>query len=178
MSPNQPQAPGPHASRPWPREHARPAAQFPVREIAVWGAHGGAGTSTLAAWLQPARDLGAMPAGRQAAYPAAATTGRALVVACRSTAWSAARATSAVAAVARAGGFVTVLAVVSDGWPEPEPATSRLRLLEPRVGALVRVPFVPGLRLADDAAVVPLPRRALRALALIHAAAGREFPIR
>jgi hypothetical protein len=90
MSPNQPPVPGRHSGQPWPREHAQPDARFPVREIAVWGAHGGAGTSTLTAWLQPARDLGAMPAGREpAAYPATAAAGRALIVACRSTAWSA-----------------------------------------------------------------------------------------
>ncbi len=44
------------------------------------------------------------------------------------------------------GGQVTVLAVVSDGWPEPAAAASRFRLLEPQVGAVIRVPFMPGLR--------------------------------
>jgi hypothetical protein len=75
--------------------------------------------------------------------------------------------------VIRQGGHVAVVAVVSDGWPEPSTATSRLRLLEPHALAVIRVPFVPGLRLADDPAPVPLPRRALRALAQIQAACGR-----
>ena len=30
------------------------------RELVIWGAHGGAGTTTLALWLQPAWDMGAM----------------------------------------------------------------------------------------------------------------------
>ena len=54
-----------------------------------------------------------------------------------------------------------MLAVVSDGWPEPAAATSRFRLLEPQVGAVIRVPFVPGLRLADDPATVRCPAAAL-----------------
>ena len=42
---------------------------------------------------------------------------------------------------------------------------------------MIRVPFVPGLRLADDPADVPLPRRARRALAQIQAAAGRRHSL-
>jgi hypothetical protein len=151
----------------WLRSAARQRA-----ELVVWGAHGGAGTSTLAAWLQPAWDMGAMR--QPPRYPAALASGRPLVIACRATAWSARAATTAVAAVSRAGGQVAVLAIVSDGWPEPATATARFRLLEPQAGAVVRVPFVPGLRLADDPAAVPLPRRAVRALDQIRAAAGRS----
>jgi len=152
--------------------------QHPLRELAVWGAHGGTGTSTLATWLRPARDLGAMRAGPGPGCPASVAARRALVITCRNTAWSAARATAAVAAVARQGGHVAVLAVVSDGWPEPATATARLGLLEASVGAVVRVPFVAGLRLADDPAAVTLPPRALRALAQITAAADPAFPLR
>ena len=54
-------------------------------------------------------------------YPASVASGRALVVACRNTAWAAQQATKAVAAVNRQGGQVAVLAVVSDGWPSPPP---------------------------------------------------------
>jgi len=142
----------------------------------VWGAHGGAATTTLAAWLQPAWDMGAMTAVPDPPYPAKVANGRALIIACRSTAWSAGQATRAVAAVTSQGGQVAVLAVVSDGWPEPLAALSRFRLLEPQAGALVRVPFIPVLRLADDPATVPLPRKARRALVQIEAAAGRSFP--
>jgi len=146
-------------------------------EVVIWGAHGGAGTSTLATWLQPAGDLGAMGPEPDPLYPADAAAGRVLIVACRGTAWSAAQATRAVAAVRSQGGHVAVLAVTGDGWPEPATAARRLRLLEPQAGAVIRVPFIPGLRLADEPASVPLPRRALRALAQIQAAAGRNFPI-
>ncbi len=147
------------------------------RDLVIWGAHGGAGTSTLATWLQPAWDMGSMRPEPNPQHPAIIARSRALVVTCRSTAWSTAQATKAAAAVIRQGGLVAVVAVVSDGWPEPAVATSRLRLLEPQAGAVVRVPFVPGLRLTDDPASVPLPRRALRALAHIQAACGRTFPL-
>jgi hypothetical protein len=146
------------------------------RELVIWGAHGGAGTSTLATWLQPAWDMGAMCPEPDPPYPANVASGRALVVACRSTAWSAQQATKAIAAVIRQGGQVAVLAVVSDGWPEPTTATSRFRLLEPQIGAVIRVPFIPALRLADDQAAVPLPRKAQRAIAQIQAATGRTLP--
>ena len=69
-------------------------------------------------------------------HPAIVARSRALVVTCRSTAWSAAQATKAAAAVIRQGGLVAVVAVVSDGWPEPAVATSRLRLRSLRPGRL------------------------------------------
>jgi hypothetical protein len=146
------------------------------RELVIWGVHGGAGTTTLAVWLQPAWDMGAMRPEPDPPYTAAVARGRALVVACRNTAWSARQATRALTTVARQGGQVAVLVVVSDGWPEPVTATRRFGLLESQVRAVIRVPFVPGLRLADDPATVPLPRRALRALAQIQAATGRNSP--
>lgn len=146
-------------------------------ELAIWGAHGGAGTSTLAVWLQPAWDMGAMSSELELSHPAKVPPGRPLVVACRSTAWAAQQATKAVAATIGQGGQVAVLAVVSDGWPEPATATSRFRLLQPQVGMVVRVPFIAALRLADDPAAVPLPRSARRVLTAIRAASGRTFPI-
>ena len=39
------------------------------RELVIWGAHGGAGTSTLAIWLQPAWDMGAMRPDPEPAFP-------------------------------------------------------------------------------------------------------------
>src|SRR5260370_20756348 len=96
-------------------------------------------------------------------YPASVAAGRPLIIACRPTAWSARAATTAVAAVTQAGSRVAVLAIISHGWPEPPTATARVRLLEPRVGAMVRIPFAPALRLADNPPTVPLPPRALRA---------------
>jgi len=147
-------------------------------ELVIWGAHGGAGTTTLATWLQPALDAGAMSPGVAPTLPAAMTAGQVRVIACRCTAWSAAQADDAVTVATEHGGNVAVLAVVSDGRPEPHLATVRFQLLGARVGAVVRVPFVAGLRLADDPATVPLPRPVLRALAQIQAAAGRPSPLR
>jgi len=147
------------------------------RELVIWGAHGGAGTSTLAAWLEPAWDMGAMRPQPDPPYPAKVASGRALIVACRNTAWSAQQATKAVAAVVRQGGQVAVLAVISDGWPEPATATSRFRLLEPQTGAVIRISFIPALRVTDDPAAVPLPHKARRALAQIQASTGRTLPL-
>ena len=138
----------------------------------VWGAHGGAGTSTLAAWLHPACDMGSMRPGLYPRYPAWVANGRPVVVACGTTAAATRAATTAVTAVTRAGALVCVLAVVSDGWPEPATVSARLRLVGPQVSAMVRVPFVPGLRLVDDPAAAPLARQARRAVEQIRAAAG------
>jgi hypothetical protein len=170
-------APGGIDHRP-PEEFApgRAPAGWQRRELVIWGAHGGAGTTTLAAWLQPAWDMGAMPCEPDPLYPASVARGRALVVACRNTAWSARQATKAVTAVTEQGGRVAVLAVVSDGWPEPVTARQRFQLLEAHVGAVIRVPFVFGLRMADNPAEVPLSHWARRAVAQIKAAAGRKNP--
>jgi hypothetical protein len=144
------------------------------RELVIWGAHGGAGTTTLASWLQPAWDMGAMSSEPNPPYPATIVRGRALVVVCRNTAWSACQAAKAVTAVTTQGGRVAVLAVISDGWPESAAARHRFRLLEARVGTVIRVPFVFALRMADDPAEVPLTRWARRAMAQIQATAGRK----
>lgn len=147
-------------------------------DLVVWGAHGGAGTTTLATWLRPAWDMGHARPAERPRYAARIAAGRPLIIACRPTAWSARAATSAIAAVTKAGAKVAVLAIVSDGWPEPPAATARFRLLGPHIQAVVRVPFVPGLRLADDPATVALPRRAVRALDDIREAVGRPRHIR
>ena len=148
------------------------SADWKPAQVLIWGAHGGAGTSTLAAWLHPACDMGAMRPGHYPRYPAWVANGRPVIVACGTTACASRAATAAVAAMTGAGAAVCVLAVVSDGWPEPAAAGARFRLLEPRLGAVIRVPFVPGLRLADDPAAVPLPRQGRRAVEQIRAAAG------
>jgi len=145
------------------------------RELVICGAHGGAGTTTLACWLSPAWDMGAMRPARDARPPAIIANGRPLLVACRNTAAAAAAATAAVTALTRPGARVAVLVIVSDGWPQPSPATARFRLLAPQVGAAVHIPFVPALRLADNPAGVPLPRAARRALDQIRAATGRPL---
>src|ERR1039457_393343 len=132
----------------------------PPREIVVIGAHGGAGVTTLAILLRPARDR-----------PPLRACGRPVVLVSRNTAAAAGRATAAVNAITWHGECVTVLAVVSDGLPEPVAAAYRFRVLTHRVGAIVRVPFVASLRVADDPARVDLPRKARRAVAEIRAEA-------
>jgi hypothetical protein len=133
-------------------------------ELVLWGAHGGAGTTTLTALLQPAWDMGSMPAHLDPRYPAIDAGGRPLLIACRCTTWEATLATAAVNAITRPGGHVAVLVITGDGWPETAIATARFRLLSGQVGAVVRMPFVPGLRRCDNPADARLPRTARRAL--------------
>ena len=143
----------------------------PAREIVVVGAHGGAGTTTLAFLLQPSWDLGTVrrpTRDRPCIWP---TWGRQLVLVSRNTAVAAARAIAAVNAIAGQGERVAVLAVVSDGLPEPTAAAYRFQVLDARVDAVVRVPFIASLRNADDPAQVDLPRRARRSIAAIRARA-------
>jgi hypothetical protein len=139
------------------------------RDLLIWGAHGGAGTSTLATLLQPARDMGALHTEADYRYPVPNPDANPVLVACRCTTWSAIKASAAVTALTRSGGQVSVLAVVSDGWPEPPIATSWFRLLSAQVGAVVRLPFIPWLRQCNDPALVRLPRAARQAMDTIRA---------
>jgi hypothetical protein len=157
-----------------PRQHRggppRPARHRPPDGIVLAGAHGGAGTSTLAALLAPAWDMGVISG------PAADRLrpgGRPVVLAARNTVAAAGR---AVTAVTRAGTWVAVLVVVSDGLPEPAEAAYRFRVLEGRVGAVVRMPFVPAFRVTADPSRVDLPRRARQALAEIRALTREQAP--
>lgn len=82
------------------------------------------------------------------------------------------RAIAAVRSLDGHGVPVAVLAVTGDGLPEPAEARYRFRLLEGRVGAVVRVPYIPALRMADDPPHTALPRRVRRALTEIRSLAG------
>jgi hypothetical protein len=141
------------------------------RDLHVWGAHGGAGATTLAVLLTPARDMGTLRSDADYRYPPPNPAGDPVLVACRCTTWSALKAQATVTALTRAGGQVKVLAVVSDGWPEPPIATAWFRLLSAQVGAVIRVPFLPRLRLCNDPALIPLPRAARHAVAMIRSLA-------
>ena len=143
----------------------------PAREIVVVGAHGGAGTTTLAILLQPAWDMGAVRRVARGQPSSWLTWGRPLVLVSRNTAVAAARAIAAVNAITCQGERVAVLAIVSDGLPEPAAAVYRFQVLAARVGAVVRVPFIASLRTADDPAQVDLPRKARRSIAEIRAKA-------
>ena len=90
--------------------------------------------------------------------------GSLVVLVARCTAAAAARAVTATGLLAAQGVQVTALAVIGDGLPEPAEARYRFRVLDGRVGAVVRVPFIPAFRLAADPLSVTLPRRAQRAL--------------
>ena len=122
--------------------------------------------STLAALLGRAWDLGAVRPGRRP------PSGVPLVLVARCTTVSAGRATAAVGALARFGAPVAVVAVTGDGLPEPAEAGYRFRVLEGRVGGIVRVPFIPALRVASDPRQVRLPRAARRALDEIRSLAA------
>ena len=157
-----------------PRRAAGPPRRSPLAEIVLVGAHGGAGVSTLAALLSPAWDMGAIREphpGRQL-RPA----GRPVVLAARNTVAAAGRAVAATTAITGQGTQVAVLVVISDGLPAPAEARYRFRVLEGRVGAVIRMPFVPALRAAGGALQVDLPRRAIRALAEIRALAQEQAP--
>jgi len=150
-----------------------PPGRPPLPEIVVAGAHGGAGTSTLAALLAPAWDMGVI----QAAAPARGlrSGGRPVVLVARNTVPAAGRAVIAVTEVAGTGLPVAVLAVIGDGLPEPAEARYRFRVLDGRV-PVVRVPFVAAFRAAGSPLQVGLPRRARQALAQIRALAAEQAP--
>lgn len=154
----------------WPRVPQRHA---PPAGIVIVGAHGGAGVTTLAALLRPAWDMGAVsPPGQDRGL--LRTAGRPVVLVTRGTVTASSRAVAAVGVLGAQGVPVAVLAVTDDGLPEPAEARYRIRLLQARVGAVVRVPYIPALRIADDPLRVDLPRRARRALTEIRAQAGLQ----
>jgi hypothetical protein len=117
--------------------------------------------------LLPAWDLGA-PRRSRGGYPPIRAAGRPVVLVARNTAAGAARTVAVINDVAGHGGRIAVLAIVGDGLPETPEARYRFRLLEGRVGTVVRVPFVAALRLGGDPRQARLPRRARRALAAIR----------
>ena len=81
------------------------------------------------------------------------------MLAVRNTVPSAGQATDAINALIWQGVRVDVLAVVSDGLPEPAEATYRFDVLAGRVPIVVRVPFVASLRAAASPAGVDLSPR-------------------
>lgn len=139
-------------------------------DIAVAGAHGGAGATTLAILLGSERDLGVVPRHSRNWFEVC-VQGRPLVLVARTTMAGAVSATSAIELIRDLGGAVAALALVKDGMPEPVAATHRFRALRPQVGGVVRVPFVPALRSPGDPVDVTLPRSALKALAELRALA-------
>ena len=167
----------PRTAEPRPRPDRPPTwpGHKPSGEIVLVGAHGGAGVTTLTGLLRPAWDMGLVrrpAAGHGSLRPA----GRPVVLVTRNTVTAAGRAVAAAGLLSGQGVQVAVLAVIGDGLPEPAEASYRFRVLEGRVGAVVRVPFVPAYRIAADPLAVALPRRARSALAEIRALAQEQVP--
>jgi hypothetical protein len=159
------------AARSAPGRPRVPPRHAPHSGIVFVGAHGGAGVTTLAALLRPAWDMGAVsPPGLGRGM--LRTAGRPVVLVTSGPVAASGRAVTAVSMLGAQGVPVAVLAVTGDGLPEPSEARYRFRLLEARVGAVVRVPYIPALRVADDPLRVDLPRRARRALAEIWSLAA------
>lgn len=138
--------------------------------IAVAGAHGGSGCSTLAALLAPARDLGVLRPGHMRKPPELGVGP--VVLTARNTAAGATRAISVAGTVVTAWRVrLLAVAVVSDGLPELADAAYRYRLLSYRV-PVIRVPFVAAIRAGGDPLAAALPRRARHALTDIRALVG------
>lgn len=155
--------------------------QHPVSLLAL-GAHGRAGTTTLARLL-PAIDLSvAGPASLQEAglqpddILSAACPSR-LILVTRSSAWAAPLAIETAHAITDAGHYINILAITSDGYPDSPEATARFTALAPTVGAVIRIPYIPSLTNSPDPMTVRLPRRYQRALTKIRAAAMPDSPV-
>ena len=151
----------------------RPPWHPPVSEVVLVGAHGGAGVTTLSGLLRPAWDMGV--AGRPGRGPLR-PAGRPVLLVTRNSVGAAGRAVAAARLLGEQGVQVALLAVIGDGFPEPSEARYRFRVLEGRVAAVVRIPFVPAFRVAADPLSVTLPRRALRALDEIRALTHKQLP--
>jgi hypothetical protein len=147
----------------------------PSGEVVLVGAHGGAGVTTLVGLLRPAWDMGVVRRPGQGRGPLR-PAGRPVLLVTRNTVAAAGRAVIATRLLEEQGVPVAVLAVVGDGLPEPAEARYRFSVLGGRVGAVVRVPFVPAFRIAADPHSVDLPRRARMALAEIRALAYEAVP--
>ncbi|WP_147312501.1 hypothetical protein [Thermomonospora umbrina] len=165
--------------------------------LVLLGAHGGAGTTTLARLLEASGaetyDLGRIGPRHALGGPAYVEMGDwdGLVLVSRNTVAAAGAATLAVRGLVDGGHVPHLLVVVSDGaGTEPKAAKARFDLVEPRLATgIVRMPFEAGLRLVDDPTEVRLHKATRAALERIcalrpappRARAGRstiaEFPL-
>lgn len=162
--------------------HAKGLAQPcrpPTHELVLIGAHGGTGVSTLVALLKGMRawDFGALPRRHlHTGRTVMSLAGRSLFLVARGNVPSAALAMAATRTLLQSGYPVRALIVVSDGaGPEPREATARFRLLESHLtSGLLRMPFIPALRLVDQPDDVQLPRAAARTLNALRQLATSE----
>jgi len=171
-----PNGPGLSPAATWPAcPPGRRPRHAPADEAVLVGAHGGAGVTTLAGLLRPAWDMGVVRRPGPDHGPLR-PAGRPVLLVTRNTVTAAGRAIVASRLLAEQGVPVAVLVVIGDGLPEPAEARYRFRVLGGRMGAVVRMPFVPAFRIAADPPSVDLPRRAHRALAEIRTLARQAVP--
>ena len=164
------------------QRHTNPGVEgpdAPPRTLLVAGAHGGAGSTTLAKLLHPALDMGTVSGTPKPGRAPLQPRGRPVVVVSRNTvsaAWHATRAVTAIDACRdETDGHIAALVIVSDGGrSEPKEATARFALLQGRVCGVVRMPFIPALRLVDDPTTVELPVKARQVLDAVKELAFRR----
>ncbi|MFF0523484.1 hypothetical protein ACFYTC_32695 [Actinomadura nitritigenes] len=162
------------ATRPDAEQGTTPRVEPEALDLVVAGAHGGAGTSTLAALLPTAWDMGSIESLLELDCAPLDAKGRPIVLAARNTAAAATRATAAIGVLREWDERVAALAIVSDGGPESRDATARFALLEARVGGIVRVPHVRQLRLVEDPTEVVLPGKARHAIDQLRRLIGED----
>jgi hypothetical protein len=80
--------------------------------------------------------MGALRTEADYRYPVPNPDANPVLVTCRCTTWSAIKASAAATALTRGGEQVSVLAVVSDGWPEPPQAEAADRATPGESGIL------------------------------------------
>jgi hypothetical protein len=186
-----------HAARtPAPPVQAHPGRAASARlTVCVAGAHGGAGTSTLARLLRSelaaaypdglvprVEDKAAIPDAHPQLLAAAGLlpippAGVPMILVARGTPEGARRAVTALAALERRRVRPAALAVVADGaGPEPPLAVQRFDLIAERCGPLIRVPFAAAVRAGSGPESGPAPaqfgRRFHRAITALAAATG------
>ncbi|AXK34650.1 hypothetical protein DVA86_20365 [Streptomyces armeniacus] len=136
--------------------------------VAVVGCHGGCGSTTLARLLAPA--------AREVQRDQLHTGDDPLLLVARGTAYGMHWATRGVACAHQniASGWLAappLLVLVADSTlREPQTVRARLRLVQDRVRAVVRVPYVPAWRDTDDPLSVPPTRPLTEALAALRSA--------
>lgn len=139
-----------------------------IPEVAVAGCHGGSGASTITRLLAPSAHEIRLDQLHVGAVP--------LVLVCRGHAYGTSMATAAVNGAHHnlTHGWLArppVLVVVADSpLPEPPTARARLKLLQDRVSAIVRLPFVPLWRDVDNPLSVTAPRNVVEAVAAMRTA--------
>lgn len=136
-----------------------------VPRVLVAGCHGGAGTTTLARLLgRTFSTFDVQFAGLT--YPPN-PNGAPLVLVTRNHVDGSRQATEMVNRLQRFQVIPLVVVVVADGpWPDPPITKVRLRMLEPLVPRIVRIPFVTQWRYHDtDVAPAGIPKKLLRPLA-------------